>query len=93
MPLSARVLFPTSSDGPRTDRIRKRTIDSQDHVRRIVDHDQVADRVEIFHPLPFGVFDARKKPRIFQRDGSMSGQRLHQVPVRLGQLFRAIHQA
>ena len=45
---------------------RERPVRSNDIPRPVVDHDVVADRIDVFHPLPFRTLQLRESPEIFQ---------------------------
>src|SRR5713101_2291087 len=44
----------------------------QNPVSTVVHHDEVADGINIFNPLPFRLFDLRKAPEILHRDRCMT---------------------
>ena len=57
---------------------RQRAVRSNDLPRTIVHHDVVADRVDVFHPLPFRTLQLRKPSEVLQRQRCMARQCMQQ---------------
>ncbi len=71
----------------------QRPVRSNDVPRAVVHHDVVADRVNVFHPLPLGAFQLRESPEILQRKRRMARQRMQQSLLIRAQCFSIPDQA
>ena len=67
----------------RSQQIGERPIQAQHPADLVVDHDEVGNGVNVFHPLLPRTLDSRKETHIFQRNGSMTRQRLQKPPFRI----------
>ena len=64
-----------------SDKVSEGTVYPQDIAGFVMGHDEIADGIENFNPVPVGLVHAGKKAGIFQRDGSVARDGLQDLVV------------
>ena len=73
--------MPINCSGGRPTEIGERTIDAKNVVLFIVHHDEVADGVKDFHPVPVRLLNAGEEAGIFKGDAGVACDGAHQLAI------------
>ena len=85
---SARMLTPINCSAGMPTKFGQRAIHAQNIVLFVMHHDEVADGIEDFQPVPVGLLHAGKQAGILERDAGMAGNRAQQLLIFRGRAQR-----